>query len=110
MKKESVFWTDYSVLICTKCQKSMVQATTETEDIPNFAESIKDKYKSELNSLGYKGKVRVMTSSCLGVCPKGFQAVSLVSTTDPLKNLSYVFDPLKETELVLEELKKSIVL
>ena len=116
MKTEKVFWTDYSVLICTKCQKSITQPTPSTQALSlkgdshqiDITESIKTRYKTELNDLGYKGKVRVMTSSCLGVCPTGFQAVSVVSTTDPSKSKSYIFDPLTETESVLADLKKSL--
>ena len=108
MKTEKIFWTDYSVLICTKCQKSINLAPESNAVEPNFAESIKARYKTELNDLGYKGKVRVMTTSCLGVCPTGFQAVSLVSTSDLGKSLSFVFDPVTETESVLEQIKNTL--
>ncbi len=108
MKTEKIFWTDYSILICTKCQKSIPVTPDLNGEVPNFAESIKTRFKAEFNDLGYKGKVRVMTTSCLGVCPTGFQAVSLVSTNDLGKSLSYVFDPVAETDSILEQLKNSV--
>lgn len=74
----------------------------------DIAEFIKNKYKAEFNQMGYKGKVRVMTSSCLGICPTGYQAVSQISMTHPEQSLSYVFDPLTETTNVFETIKKSI--
>ena len=120
MKSEKIFWTDYSVLICTKCQKKIQipadvnlsdrNGETNTELSPKFsiAESIKSEFKSALNDQGLKGKVRVMTSSCLGVCPAGSQALSVVSTKNPQKSLSLVFDPFKEKELALDEIKKCV--
>ncbi len=86
----------------------MTVAPGPNDEVPNFAEFIKTRFKAELNDLGYKGKVRVMTTSCLGVCPTGFQAVSLLSTNDLGKSLSYVFDPVTETESILEQLKNSV--
>lgn len=109
MKIEKVFWTDYSVLICTKCQKTIIPAHLPTVDEHNIAEAIKNKFKTELNTIGLKDRVRVMTSSCLSVCPGTEQALSVVSTTDPSKSLSYVFNPYEETEIVLELVKKLVL-
>jgi predicted metal-binding protein len=107
MKTEKVAFSDYGIFICTKCQKS-IPANEMSASIPDIAEHLKTKYKAALNELGYKGKVRVMSSSCLGVCPTGFQAMSQISMTDPSQSLSYVFDPHTEQDAILETIKKSL--
>lgn len=108
MKTDKVFFSEYAIFICTKCQKSITTTTSDPSVTVDIAESIKNEWKTEMNNLGLKGKVRVMTSSCLGVCPTGFQAVSQISMTNPSESLSYVFNPLEETHQVLETIKKSI--
>jgi predicted metal-binding protein len=111
MKTEKVSFSDYGIFICTKCQKSIPAneiSPNTTESALDIAEHLKTKYKAALNELGYKGKVRVMSSSCLGVCPKGFQAISQISMKDPSESLSYVFDPHTEQDAILNTIKKSL--
>ncbi|MBL7545664.1 MAG: (2Fe-2S) ferredoxin domain-containing protein [Bdellovibrionaceae bacterium] len=112
MKTEKLFWTEYGIFICTKCQKSITapveKSATEFDGGTDIAEAIKNKFKSTLNEMGYKGRVRVMTSSCLGVCPTGYQAISQISATDPSLSKSYVFNPHQETSQVFEEIKKTL--
>lgn len=109
MKTEKVFFSEHGIFICTKCQKSIPAATSNQNMGTDIAEFIKNKYKPEFNQLGHKGKVRIMTSSCLGVCPTGFQAISQISMTNPQESKSYVFDPFTETEQVFDTIKKSLV-
>lgn len=112
MKTEKVFWTDYGIFVCTKCQQSIQAPATNLHPElgvgPSIPEMIKNKFKSAFNEMGYKGRIRVMTSSCLGVCPTGYQAISQVSVEDPSLNKSYVFDPFEETSTLLEEIKKTL--
>lgn len=109
MKTDKVYFSEYGIFICTKCQKSITARAADSMPSTDIAESIKTQFKAELNNMGLKGKVRVMTSSCLGICPTGFQAISQISMTDPSQNLSYVFDPFEETNQVLETIKKSTI-
>lgn len=108
MKTDKVFFSEYGIFVCSKCQKSITVQATDSAPVVDIAESIKSQYKTELNNMGLKGRVRVMTSSCLGVCPTGFQAISQISMTDPSQSLSYVFNPFEETNEVLETIKKSL--
>ncbi len=64
MKSESIRWNKAGVWICTKCMKGTDQA-----------ETLKTRWKVELKELGLSSEVRVMTSSCLSVCPEGEQAI-----------------------------------
>lgn len=108
MKTDKVFFSEYAIFICTKCQKSISARAADSAPSTDIAESIKGQYKTELNNMGLKGRVRVMTSSCLGVCPTGFQAITQISMTNPNESLSYVFNPFEETNQVLETIKKSV--
>lgn len=108
MKTDKVFFSDYGIFVCTKCQKSITDRPADFASTTDIAESIKNQYKAELNNMGLKGKVRVMTSSCLGICPTGFQAISQISMTEPSQSISYVFNPFEETNQVLETIKNSL--
>ncbi|MBL7557405.1 MAG: (2Fe-2S) ferredoxin domain-containing protein [Bdellovibrionaceae bacterium] len=108
MKTDKVFFSEYAIFVCTKCQKSITARTADSAPATDIAESIKSQWKTEMNNMGLKGKVRVMTSSCLGVCPTGFQAVTQISMTNPNDSLSYVFSPFEEANQVLETIKKSV--
>jgi predicted metal-binding protein len=108
LKTDKVFFSGHGIFICTKCQKSITARAADSMTSTDLAESIKTQFKAELNNMGLKGKVRVMTSSCLGVCPTGSQAISQISMTDPSQSLSYVFNPFEETNQVLQTIKKSV--
>ena len=108
MKTEKIFWTDYGIFICTKCQKKITMPETESTEPIILAEQIKTHFKEDLNNMGLKGQVRVMTSSCLGVCPVGSQALCILATEDLAKSHSIVFNPFTETESVLAEVKKIV--
>lgn len=82
MKTEKPFWNDLAVFICTKCGKKLNK--------PDFAENLKVELKSEIKNQEQQKSIRVMTSSCLGTCPEGEQAIALVSK-DETKIL--IFDP-----------------
>lgn len=68
-------WTSSALWICTKCEKSF--KTPWSGELP-YSEDLKGFLKKELKSLGQDGGIRVMTSSCLGVCPTGEQAICVV--------------------------------
>lgn len=73
-----------SLFICSKCGKSFDQPE------PDRAEKIKADIKGQLTSFDAHKKIRVMVSSCLGVCIDGeqifayypHQGKSEVHTTD----------------------------
>lgn len=93
VKNEVPVWSDAGVWICTKCFKG-----TDT------AENLKSEFKSQLKEMGCGKRIRVMTSSCLGICPKEAQAMVVAPTLG--KQLAFVFDPKKDKEEIFEKLKK----
>jgi (2Fe-2S) ferredoxin len=54
------------VFVCTNDRKGARKSCADDE-----SQLIKDKLKEICNSKGWKGKVRVSTSGCLGLCEKG---------------------------------------
>jgi hypothetical protein len=77
MHKSNLGWDKTAVWICTKCK-------AET----TIAEDTKKEFKTRLKEAGLAAKIRVMTSSCLGLCPENLQAVVIVkpfSQPEPLE-------------------------
>ena len=67
MKTYDFKFSTGSLFICSKCGKSFDQPE------PDRAEKMKADIKGELSSFEAHKKVRVMVSSCLGVCIDGEQ-------------------------------------
>lgn len=104
MKTEKLSWNQLSVFICTKCGKEIEKESLSQPGEP--AENLKNYLKTELNSSGFKGKIRVMTSSCLGTCPTGEQAVAFISTEDNSKKGVWVCHPEKDKVEILKKIKE----
>lgn len=73
MKSADCTWSKALVGVCTRCheaidQKSLAQAG-------NAGENLKDFLKASLRTKGHAGAIRVVNTSCLGLCPAGEQAV-----------------------------------
>lgn len=104
MKTEKLSWSELSVFICTKCGKEIAKESLSQPGEP--AENLKNYLKTELNSSGFKGKIRVMTSSCLGTCPTGDQAVAFISEKDTTKHGVWVCHPEKDKIEILNKIKE----
>lgn len=91
IKKENLKWSDAGVWICTKCFKG-----TDT------AEVLKTDFKSRMKDAGYGKNIRVMTSSCLGICPPDAQAILIAPTKGPEEAFS--FDPKKDKSEIYDQL------
>lgn len=94
MKKENLAWSDLGIFICSKCLNE--------NGLP--AENLKSYLKTELNNKGYKGKVRVMTTSCLGICPENSQAVSYLQTNKNNPSGAWICQPDEDKEKILSEI------
>ncbi len=106
MKIENPSWTEMAVFICTRCQKSWTQNQVPSDTA--YAETLKNKYKSELNQMGFKGKVRVMTSGCLGECPIEKQAITVFEPKTIGSDVTFVMTPVDDENLVLNEIKQKL--
>lgn len=95
-----VGWEDTVVMICTKCAKQF------SDPILNDApERIKSELKSKARSeLG--GSVRVITTSCLNICPVDKIAIAKASTLLPSVFKGYTVDPNVSGEELYETILK----
>lgn len=99
-------WTDLAIFICNKCQKSWTHGQFNKNK--NYSEDLKTQLKTYFNNNGQKGKVRVMTSSCLGECPEKKQAVSVVQPKTIGADRTFVITPFDDEQKLLNELKQII--
>jgi hypothetical protein len=95
MHNSNLGWDKTAVWICTKCKAD----TT-------LAEDTKKEFKTRLKEAGLASKIRVMTSSCLGLCPENLQAVVIVQPkTEPVP-LECQFP--EDKEILFEKIKLSL--
>ncbi len=86
IEKFPVGWTETVVMICSKCGKQF-----DNSESQNSPERIKSELKSVAKSeLG--AKIRVITTSCLNMCPVDKIAIAVASTNndDVFKGYSVV--------------------
>ena len=95
MHKSNLGWDKTAVWICTKCK-------AET----SIAEDTKKEFKTKLKEAGLGSKIRVMTSSCLGLCPENLQAVVIVKPNSEPIPLECQFPEDKED--LYEKIKSSL--
>ncbi len=88
-------WKKTGVWICTKCFK-------ET----SIADEMKTEFKSKLKELGLSKEIRVMTSSCLGLCPENKQAVFVQRLNQNPE--AYAIDPKSEKEKLFLKLTLAV--
>ncbi|QSJ14450.1 (2Fe-2S) ferredoxin domain-containing protein [Nostoc sp. UHCC 0702] len=102
-------WESGLVLVCSQCttERSLSgshqpsRGATASEDLQNWL-------KSRLKSEGLWGEFRVVSTSCLGVCPKGRVAVVLGSHAGGDNRQSLIVDAQSDRELLYSRIKHQI--
>ncbi|MBX2988570.1 MAG: (2Fe-2S) ferredoxin domain-containing protein [Bdellovibrionaceae bacterium] len=89
-------WEKGALFICEKCGRRVGS--------DDYAENTKKEFKSRLKDDGFGKSIRVMTSSCLSLCPKNQQVVAWCPANGPMQMM--VYNPDKETEDIYKWLKK----
>lgn len=103
MKREVTGWKDGALMICTKCGTRLGNAEPRQTWTSEWAEQTKMAMKKELKEKGLAKNLRVMTSSCLGLCPEGEQTVLLLEKTpDGERSQFLVFNPEDEPQALQE--------
>ncbi len=93
MRFEETVWSDGALMICTKCGTRREECGQKTWTA-DWAENTKMSMKKTLKEKGLAKKLRVMTASCLGLCPEGEQAVMLLRKENGQeKTQMLVFNP-----------------
>ncbi|MBH8562209.1 (2Fe-2S) ferredoxin domain-containing protein [Nostoc sp. CENA67] len=100
-------WGSGLVLVCSQCAKerspsgSDQRGATASEDLQNWL-------KSRLKFEGLWGEFRVVSTSCLGVCPKGRVAVVLGNHAGGDNCQCLIVDPQSDRELLYSHIKHKI--
>lgn len=103
MRKEMSGWKEGALMICTKCGTRAVAGETRKTWTKEWAEQTKMEMKKEMKEKGLSKDLRVMTSSCLGLCPENEQTVLLLEkTATGEKSQLLVFDPEQEPSALQE--------
>lgn len=103
IEKIEVGWSDTVVMICTKCGTQFQKA--HDQEAP---ERIKSDLKTIAKEQLSKGSVRIITTSCLNICPVDKIAVVVASKTPSEVFSAYSVDPeVNATELFNKILKKN---
>lgn len=99
MRKETSGWNDGALMICTKCGTRPVGAESRKTWTSEWAEQTKMAMKKEMKEKGLAKNLRVMTCSCLGLCPENEQTVLLLEKTpDGERSQFLVFNPEDEPQ------------
>lgn len=88
-------WHGNLVLICEKCGSKLKQG----EENPSLV--LKNQLKKRLLEKSLWGPNRVVTTSCLDICPEGKVAVAFVSDRTDLETHAEAIDPLSDRERIL---------
>lgn len=104
MKKEENPWSTGIVMVCTKCSKAISPESLKEEG--NTGENLKNFLKKSLKESGDAKKIRVVTSSCLDVCIKEYQALTYAPVDGDTE--TFIVHPEKDRAEILAFLKEKI--
>ncbi|MEH1967230.1 (2Fe-2S) ferredoxin domain-containing protein [Nostoc sp.] len=92
-------WESGLVLVCSQCANEQ-SGSTASEDLENWL-------KSRLKFEGLWGKFRVVSTSCLGVCPRMGITVVLVSNRSGDNSPCLIVNPQSDRELLYSYIKQN---
>lgn len=84
-------WEIGSIFICTKCGAKLNE--------PNLAEEVKSEIRKKQKADETQGKIRVITSACLGVCYPEKQTIAFM----PIDGKTEVFTVELNKQTILQE-------
>ncbi|MEH1813306.1 MAG: (2Fe-2S) ferredoxin domain-containing protein [Nostoc sp.] len=92
-------WESGLVLVCSQCANERL-GSTASEDLENWL-------KSRLKFEGLWGDFRVVSTSCLGVCPRMGITVVLVSNGSHGNSPCLIVNPRSDRELLYSYIKQN---
>jgi predicted metal-binding protein len=101
----NVPWSDALILVCTKCSKKI--RDQRGPESPDLTESLKNSIKAHLRSANLAKQIRIVTSSCLDVCPENRLTVAVATEKSKPTFKTFTIDPdLSPTEVLKEVMSK----
>ncbi|MEH2180238.1 (2Fe-2S) ferredoxin domain-containing protein [Nostoc sp.] len=92
-------WESGLVLVCSQCANEQ-SGSTASEDLENWL-------KSRLKFEGLWGEFRVVSTSCLGVCPRMGITVVIVSNGNHGNSPCLIVNPQSDRELLYSYIKQN---
>lgn len=101
-------WTDGLVMLCSKCSGQQ-HGQPPPEDMPSWDTwQLRCWLKDRLTAEGLWPRVRVVTTSCLGICAAGKITVALGADGAGGSAACLVLDPAQDAEALLETIRRAV--
>lgn len=97
----NVGWSETVVMVCTRCGEQF-----RSQDDQESPERIKKDLKSVSKEKLGKTNVRVITTSCLNICPENKIGIAVASKNEPGVFKAYAVDPEISGEDLFDEILK----
>ncbi|MBW4688787.1 MAG: (2Fe-2S) ferredoxin domain-containing protein [Komarekiella atlantica HA4396-MV6] len=95
------------VLVCSQCANEQSNSSHRTNRSSTASEDLQNWLKSRLKFEGLWGKFRVVSTSCLGVCPRTGVAVVLVSEVGDGNGQCLIVNPQSDREILYSRIKQN---
>ncbi|MBD6617217.1 (2Fe-2S) ferredoxin domain-containing protein [Komarekiella sp. 'clone 1'] len=95
------------VFVCSQCANEQSNSSHRTSSRSTASEDLQNWLKSRLKFEGLWGKFRVVSTSCLGVCPRTGVAVVLVSEVGDGNGQCLIVNPQSDREVLYSRIKQN---
>ncbi|MEH2023351.1 (2Fe-2S) ferredoxin domain-containing protein [Nostoc sp.] len=100
-------WESGLVLVCSQCANEQSNSSHRTSRSSTASEDLENWLKSSLKFEGLWGEFRVISTSCLGVCPRMGITVVLVSNGSHGNSPCLIVNPQSDRELLYSYIKQN---
>ncbi|WP_375506333.1 hypothetical protein [uncultured Nostoc sp.] len=100
-------WKSGLVLVCSQCANERSNSFHPTSKSSTASEDLENWLKSRLKFEGLWGEFRVVSTSCLGVCPKSGITVVIVSNGSGGNSPCLIVNPQSDRELLYSRIKQN---
>jgi len=107
IKSVSPRWESGLVLVCSQCANERSNSFHPTSKSSTASEDLENWLKSRLKFEGLWGEFRVVSSSCLGICPKVGITVVIVSNGSSGNSPCLIVNPHSDRELLYSYIKQN---
>ncbi len=107
IKSVSPRWESGLVLVCSQCANERSNSFHPTSKSSTASEDLENWLKSRLKFEGLWGEFRVVSSSCLGICPKVGITVVIVSNGSGGNSPCLIVNPHSDRELLYSYIKQN---
>ncbi|MEH2239432.1 (2Fe-2S) ferredoxin domain-containing protein [Nostoc sp.] len=107
IKSVSPRWESGLVLVCSQCANERSNSFHPTSRSSTVSEDLENWLKSRLKFEGLWGEFRVVSTSCLGVCPRMGITVVIVSNGSGGNSPCLIVNPQSDRELLYSRIKQN---